>query len=289
MRIHGSISVAKLAFLGLTITAAALAGDLSFKVAGLRVMPKRWDKQGNLAKFERHARDAARQGAQVIITPEGFLDGYVGNDSILDKGVTREKYLTLGETLEGPSLKRVRHLARELKVHIVFGFPERDPETPDSLYNALVVYRPDGTLIEHYRKSHILDERFNAEGSKLSVFDTVFGRWGTLICYDRQLPETARVLALKGAQFILVPSYGGYGDMNTAMMRTRANENSVYVAFVHPKRCLFIDPRGNIIAQDDPQGGDQVVMTEIRLDHERMRKGAIRHRKPAMYGALAKP
>jgi predicted amidohydrolase len=120
------------------------------------------------------------------------------------------------------------------------------------------------------------------------VFDTPLGRWGALICYDRQLPETARVLAINGARLILIPSYGGYGEMNTAMMRTRAYENAVYVAFVHPKRCLFIDPGGNIIAEDDDSKGDQIVMAEIQLDHERLGNGAIRNRKPEMYGDLLK-
>ena len=76
------------------------------------------------------------------------------------------------------------------------------------------------------------------------------GRWGTLICLDRQLPETSRILAIKGAQIILVPSYGMYGEINDVMMRTRAYENGVYVAFVHQKPALIIDPKGRGIAND---------------------------------------
>lgn len=269
--------------LALMMTAVAAAGEVSFTIGGLRVMPTRWDKEGNLQKLERYARQAAQQGAQVVVTPESFLDGYVGNDSILNKGVAWEKYRELGETLEGPSLKRAGKLARELNVYLVFGFPELDEER---VYNALVIFGPDGEIVNHYRKTHILDERYNTEGSDLSVVDTQLGRWGALICYDRQLPETARILAIKGAQLILVPSYGSYGDMNTAMMRTRAYENAVYLAFVHPKRCLFIDPRGNIIAQDEGDE-DQVVTTQIKFDN-RIGKGAIRHRKPALYGDLLK-
>jgi predicted amidohydrolase len=272
-------------FLLAALTAAtAMAGEHSFTIAGLRVMPARWDKEGNLQKLDRYAREAAQRGAQVIVTPECFLDGYVGNDSILKEGVTRERYQQLGEPLDGPSLERVGALARELNVYLLFGFPERES---GRIYNALVVFGPDGSRLHHYRKTHILDEGFNTEGSKLFPFDTPLGRWGALICYDRQLPETSRVLAVNGARLILVPSYGSCGEMNTVMMRTRAYENSVYVAFVHPRRCLFIDPRGTIVAED--QGDhDQVVTAEIHLDNERLGRGPIEHRKPALYSDLVK-
>jgi predicted amidohydrolase len=100
---------------------------------------------------------------------------------------------------------------------------------------------------------------------------------------DRQLPETSRILALKGAQIILVPAWGMYGEMNDQMMRVRAYENGVWVAFVHPHRCLFIDPAGKILAQNQGEG-DQIVTATIRLD-DRVR-GPIRHRRPELYGEV---
>ena len=102
-----------------------------------------------------------------------------------------------------------------------------------------------------------------------------------MICYDRQLPETSRILAIKGAQFILVSAWGGYGEMNDIMMRTRANENSVFVAFVHPKRCLFINPKGAVIAKDSGEN-DQIVTARIEFD-EKVGSGAIRDRRPELY------
>jgi predicted amidohydrolase len=81
---------------------------------------------------------------------------------------------------------------------------------------------------------------------------------------DRQLPETARILAVKGAQLIVVPAWGMAGEMNVVMMRTRAYENGVHVAFVHPKRCLIIDPDGTVIAQDTA-AGDEIVSASITL------------------------
>ena len=111
--------------------------------------------------------------------------------------------------------------------------------------------------------------------------DTAVGRLGTLICYDRQLPETSRILAIKGAQLILVPSWGAYGEMNEVMMRTRAYENSVFVAFVHPERCLIIDPKGNVIARDFGDK-DQIVTARVELD-QRVGRGPIQDRRPNLY------
>src|SRR5262249_20232191 len=161
------------------------------------------------------------------------------------------------EAIDGPMLRRVGRLSRELKIYLLVGFSERRGE---QMYNTVALFNPEGTLIHRYAKTHVGSERYNTQGTEFPVVDTPLGRWGTLICLDRQLPETSRILAVKGAQLILNPSYGSNGEMNEIMMRTRAYENSVYVAFVHPQRTLIIDPRGTIIAQDDKSEGDQVVL-----------------------------
>ena len=57
------------------------AGDITVNIAGLRVTPERWDKAANLAKLDRYAREAAANGADLVISPEGFLEGYVGNST----------------------------------------------------------------------------------------------------------------------------------------------------------------------------------------------------------------
>jgi predicted amidohydrolase len=108
-----------------------------------------------------------------------------------------------------------------------------------------------------------------------------------MICLDRQFPETARILAIKGAQLILNPSYGSYGEMNDAMMRTRAYENSVYVAFVHPKSVLVIEPNG-VITSRDAGDSDQIVYARIRLD-ARIGRGTIAGRRPGIYKELVVP
>ncbi|MBV6431416.1 MAG: Formamidase [Bryobacteraceae bacterium] len=262
----------------LSLVAIASAADPGLRIAGISVTPRAWDKKANLATFEQYARQAAAQGAQLILSPEGFLEGYVGNDK-RTPDLTRAQYFAVGEPLDGPPLLRVAGLARELGVYLGIGFAE---SRGGRMYNSFVIFSPQGEAAIHYSKVHNGDdEPFNTTGVDFPVVSTPFGKWGALICYDRQLPETSRILAIKGAQLILVPSWGSYGEMNDAMMRTRAFENGVWVAFVHPKRCLFIDPGGRIVARDNGQG-DQLVFATIHPS-EAGRRGAIRSRKPALY------
>ncbi len=153
------------------------------------------------------------------------------------------------------------------------------------MFNSAVIFSPSGGITGRYSKSHTADdEPFNTKGTEFPVFPTPLGRWGTLICFDRQLPETARILALRGAQFIIVPAWGGYGEINDIMMRVRAYENGVWLAFVHPKRCLIIDPRGKVIAKDAGEF-DQVVIATIRINPD-SRHPLLERRRPELYGDL---
>jgi predicted amidohydrolase len=258
-----------------------VVADTSFALAGLRVLPTPWDKQGNFDLLERYTRQAAAAGAQVVVTPEGFLEGYVWNDDN-PKDFSRERYLAVAEAFDSPFMGRVADLARELGIYLLVGYAER---RDDRMYNSVIIYSPEGDVVSRYSKSHTAnDEPFNTKGSEFPVVDTPLGRWGTLICMDRQLPETSRILAVKGAEIIFVPAWGMCGEMNDVMMRTRAFENGVHVAFVHPKRCLIIDPVGTIMAQDGG-AGDEVVSARITLRPSGF-DSPIRQRRPEIYGEL---
>jgi 5-aminopentanamidase len=256
-------------------------GEASFRLAGLRVTPTPWDKERNFETLEWFARRAADEGAQVVVSPEGFLEGYVWNDEN-PQHFSKERYFEIGEAADGPLLRRVGALAAELHIYLAVGFAER---RDDRMYNSMTIYSPDGLAVSRYAKTHTAgDEPYNTKGSEFPVVDTALGRWGTVICMDRQLPETSRILAVKGAQLILVPAWGMYGEINDVMMRTRAFENGVHVLFVHPKRCLIIDPDGTVIAQDKGNG-DEVVMSLVTLSPSGTH-GPIQRRRPEIYGEL---
>lgn len=269
---------------GILLANLVLAGEVTLTLAGLKITPKPWDKQANFVTLEHYTRQAASEGAQLVITAEGFLEGYVGNEYQV-KDLTRERYFGVGETIDGPIMNRIRLLARELKIYLSVGFAERRGE---QMYNSAVIFSPDGDILTRYSKTHTAnDEPYNTKGTDFPVVNTLLGRWGTLICMDRQLPETSRILAIKGAQIILVPAWGMYGELNDIMMRTRAYENGVFLAFVHPKRCLIIDPSGKIIAQDTGSG-DEIVRARITLNDHQSAESPIKYRRPDIYEELLK-
>jgi predicted amidohydrolase len=263
--------------------AARPAEPRSFVLAGLKLLPARGDKAANFAKLENYARRAVAAGAEFIVTPEGYLEGYIGNTK-MNPDLTREKYLAAAEPLDGPWMKKVEGLARDLRVHLLIGFAER---RGDRVFNSAALIAPDGKRIGLYSKSHTGgQEPFNDEAAEFPVFDTAFGKFGLLVCFDRQLPETSRILAIKGAQMILVPAFGlGTTEINEdVMMRTRAYENGVYVAHVHPINTFVVDPEGKIVAQN--RGQDEgLVLAKITFD-ARIGKGPIQYRRPSIYGEI---
>lgn len=263
---------------------AAFGAEGGYVVAALSLTPAAWEKEANLAKFERYAREAAGRGAQVIVAPEGYLEGYVGNQH-RTPGLTQERYAAeAAEPLDGPMLNRVRALAKELRVYLMLGFAEK---RDGRVFNTAVMFSPAGAVASHYSKSHTMnDEPFNTKGSSFPVTKTEFGQWGTLICFDRQVPETARLLALQGADTIFVPAWGGYGEMNDLMMRVRAYENGVNLAFVHPNRALLIDSAGKVIAESKGEG-DQIVMGRMEVNAKR-KHSMLKYRRPGLYEGLVK-
>jgi len=175
-----------------------------FIIAGMGVIPKAWDKEANFATLQRYARDAAKQGARMVVTPEGFLDGYTSNPN-KHKDYTREKYFAIGEVINGPMMRRVAKLTRELGIYIAIGFAER---RGGKMYNTLAVFDPSGKLILRYAKTHAPGEIDATPGREFPVAKTELGTLGSFICYDRRLPEVARILAVKGARLFIVPAAG---------------------------------------------------------------------------------
>jgi predicted amidohydrolase len=253
----------------------------NFIVAAMRVEPKQWDKAHNFALLKRYAHEAAAEGAAMIVTCEGFLDGYTSNPKFTP-GVTRDQFFEFGEPLDGEWIERVAGLARELKIHISLGFAERDGE---EMHNSVAVFSPAGERVLRYSKSHCLDEPFNTPGSEFPVAATDVGKLGALICYDRRFPEVPRILALKGAQILLIPAYGRDGERNEALLRTRAWENSVWVVYVRQNQALVINPSGRIVARDKGEG-DELVLARIDLGGEQGTGEIYERRSPEIYREL---
>lgn len=158
----------------------------------------------NLKKAEEMVRKAAGKGAQVILLPELFEREYFCQQKRYD---FYEYALPVDEN---PAVQMGKRLARELDVVLPISFYERDGNI---LYNSLAWIDADGELLGVYRKTHIPDDHFYQEkfyftpgNTGFMVFDTKYGRLGAGICWDQWFPETARALALKGAEVIFYPT-----------------------------------------------------------------------------------
>jgi predicted amidohydrolase len=245
------------------------------KIASLSYIPVKWDKESNLKTIEKMATEAVANGAQLLITPEGGLEGYLIDELL--KSPEREKwepkFREIAEPLDGPGVMKVREIARKLGVDLVLGFLERDGNI---LYNSCAWINPNGEVLQVHRKTQLAEPYFDPEyyhpGYEINAFDTRFGRIGMLICFERQVPEVSTALALDGARILINPSYGSRGEWNDVMLRTRARDNEAYFIFTHPKQTLVIQPDGKIIVNKDDEQGAGIVYAEISLDFKPVSK-----------------
>ena len=158
----------------------------------------------NIEKADAMVRRAAQQGAQVILLPELFERPYFCQER------RYEHYAFAKPVLENDAVRHFLSVAKELEVVIPVSFYEKDGCT---LYNSVAMVDADGSLMGVYRKTHIPDDHYYQEkfyftpgNTGFRVWDTRYGRIGVGICWDQWFPETARCLALSGAEMILYPT-----------------------------------------------------------------------------------
>jgi N-carbamoylputrescine amidase len=249
-------------------------------VGMLKALPAKWDTKANFDVFESLFRRHAKDGLDVFITPECFLDGY----AVTEKGWTPARFRKAAQEVEmSPLIARVSDLAREGRTHLVFGFTEI---LNGKFYNAALLVGRKGEIAGKYHKTHLQshDHRF-APGQDLSVFRLDFGCAGIVICADRRWPESIRTLRLKGAEVILMPTYGMWHVENEWWMRTRSYENEMFVCFTHPNVALITNPKGGIEAKLQ-SNVPNVLIHEIDLN-EVTETGHLKDRRPDLYGIIA--
>ncbi|MGF6394058.1 N-carbamoylputrescine amidase [Pseudomonas plecoglossicida] len=167
-------------------------------------MPCSWNLPDNLERAEQLVRQAAAEGAQVILLQELFATPYFCIEQ-------DHRHQALAEAYDdSPILQRFAALAAELGVVLPLSWYER---AGNAFFNSLTVADADGRLLGVYRKTHIPNaigyqekEYFSPGDTGFKVWDTAFGRLGIGICWDQWFPETARCLALMGAEVLLFPT-----------------------------------------------------------------------------------
>lgn len=160
--------------------------------------------QENLEKAEKKIREAAAEGANIILLPELFEREYFCQQRRYDF------YHLAKPVEENDAVQMGMRLAKELNVVLPISFYEQDINT---LYNSIACIDADGTLSGVYRKTHIPDDHYYQEkfyftpgNTGFKVFDTRYGKIGIGICWDQWFPETARCMALMGAEILLYPT-----------------------------------------------------------------------------------
>ncbi|MCX5242786.1 carbon-nitrogen hydrolase family protein [Streptomyces prunicolor] len=261
------------------------------------------DLEEDFAIVERLIKEAGEQGVRLLALPEACLGGYLlslDDDSELDEGPP-------ALALDGPEVRRLAALAGELTV--VAGYCEAAEDGRQ--YNSVVCVTGDGVLGNH-RKVHqpLSEDASYASGDRFHAFDTPVGRLGMMICYDKAFPESARALALDGAEIgVCVSAWPGARTKASADLeqdrwkrrfdlfdRARALENQIVwlsanqagtfgsLRFVGSAK--VVDPGGEILADTGVTAGIAVAELDVAqaLETARRSMGHLRDRRPETYG-----
>jgi predicted amidohydrolase len=251
------------------------------KIAAIQMEPKLMQNRLNLNTVLSKITAAAEKDARLIVLPEGVLSGYMF--SSLDEA------LPYMETIPGPFTGELANLAKKLDVYIVAGVLEKDG---DKYFKSSVLIGPQG-IIGKYRKIHLpflgIDRFIDKGDLPFKVYNTPIGNIGMHICYDCNFPECARVMALMGADILVLPTNWPQGRQKIAeyVVPCRAYENKVY--FVAANRIgsersakfiglsRIIDTRGDIMAaaSDDKE---QIVYADICLAEARRKQTILKAR-----------
>ena len=189
------------------------------------------DREANLDATITGIRDAARQGAQLVLLQELHATPYFCQHE-------DTRYFDLAETIPGPSSERLAAVAKECEIVIVASLFER--RATGLYHNTAVVLEKDGSLAGRYRKMHIPDdpgyyEKFYFTPGDLGFepIATSVGRLGVLICWDQWFPEAARLMALAGADLLLYPTAIGWSPEDEQQEKDRQREAWITVQRAH--------------------------------------------------------
>ncbi|HCH2612585.1 TPA: N-carbamoylputrescine amidase [Vibrio parahaemolyticus] len=280
------------------------------KFAALQ-LTKSWDLEANLAKAKKAIREAAQNGANVILPQELFAAPYFCKRQ-------EAKYFELAEETENCRLiQEMSALAKELGVVIPVSYFEKAGNT---FFNSLVMIDADGTVLDNYRKSHIPDgpgysEKyyFSPGDTGFKVWQTKFGKFGAGICWDQWFPELARSLALHGAEAIFYPTAIGSEPQDPTLdsrdhwQRTMQGHSAANLVPVIASNRVgtevddgiettfygssFITDHTGAKIAEAPREGETIIYAEIDLAataKARHAWGLFRDRRPDLYTSVGK-
>lgn len=267
-----------------------------FKI-GVCQMPVVKSKEQNISKARSMIEEAAAGGCSLVVLPEMFNCPY--NSSLFPEYA--ESYP------EGSTLKMLSAAASEEKIYLVGGsIPEREENI---IYNTSFVFGPRGELLAKHQKVHLFDvdlpdglsfheSRTLGAGKSITVVKTDLCTLGVAVCYDIRFPELVRLMALMGAEIVILPAAF---NMNTGpahwelLLRTRAVDNQVFIvgassardtaaSYVSYGNSLIADPWGRITAQTGEK--ETILYGDIDLQVLKETREALpllKHRRTDLY------
>lgn len=274
--------------------------------------------QENIVHAEELVRQAAEKGAQIILLPELFERQYFCQER------RYEYYQYAKTTAENDAIVHFSKVAKELGVVLPISFYELDG---NRTFNSIAVLDADGTNLGIYRKTHIPDDHYYQEkfyftpgDTGFKVFDTRYGRIGIGICWDQWFPETARCLAVQGAELIFYPTAIGSepilecdsmphwrrcmqghsaSNLIPVIAANRIGEEKVSPCAANGNQesalrfygsSFITDNTGEIKAElfREEEGTITASFDLDKLKEERLNWGLFRDRRPKMYGDIVK-
>jgi predicted amidohydrolase len=256
-----------------------------FKVALAQVSSSD-EKAENLKRGVELIRTAAERGAELLVLPEYFMA-----NAPLDKSPA--DLVDVAERVDGGFVGALAAETRKRRIHLAVGIFEKSRKNPKKVHNTVVMLGPDGRLISKHRKLQLFDsfgyresDLFEPGADMEGAFNTKLARMGMMTCYELRFPEMARILALQGAELILVPTAWVGGRMKEdhlhVLARARALENTVFLAVasqtgrIFAGRSVVVDPFGVSICDAGEEEG--LVTVDIDLD----RIGRVRKMVPSL-------
>jgi N-carbamoylputrescine amidase len=267
------------------------------------------DRAANLATAERLVRAAAKQGANIVLIQELFETPYFCKEH------NPACFSVAMPIAEDPAVRRFQELARELNIVLPASVYERAGNT---FYNSVAVIDADGSLLGTYRKAHIPESPgyhekfyFSPGDTGFKVWPTRFGSIGVAICWDQWFPESARAMALLGAEILFYPTAIGSEPQDLSIdsrdhwqraMQGHAASNimplvaSNRVGTEQGERwkvtyygSSFITDHTGAIVKQAPREGEAILTATFDLDAIRDYRnswGVFRDRRPELYGPI---
>lgn len=274
----------------------------TWKIAAVQVDCRLGAVEANLTAVRSRLAEAADAGARLVVFPECALTGY--------GFASRAEAQTVAQTIPGPGTDAVAADCARRNVWAAFGLLER---AGDRLYNACALVGPAGHVAT-YRKTHLPClgvDRFTDPGDRpFAVHDLGGLRVGVAICFDGSFPETVRVMALQGADLVVLPTNWSANAIKNATLvsRVRAFENHIYYAAVnrvggeagyhYVGHSSVSDYNGDFLAHADH---DREAVLYAEIDPEAAREKKVVHRageyeidrlnwrRPELYARLVEP